>query len=687
MDIYAKNLQLLKRKIKISNSNGLHARPATKFAEIANKYTSEIRLKAKNKEVDGKSIIELLTLGAENGTEIVVSAKGSDAAEALDALEGLVKSKFEEEFMEIRKGIAVSPGVVIRNAFMFESEGYRIPRHIIKKDEVEGEIHRLEKAIEDSKREIHDLEQKVSENLSSEIGSIFGTHRMVLQDVRLKNEIIDKIKRANFTPEFAVSLALRVYIRKFQDIHDSYLAERVSDIFDIERRLLKNLLGEKREELKNLAEEVILVAHDLTPSQTASLDTEKVKGFATDAGGRTSHTAIVARALGIPAVVGLGTITADVFGGDTVIVDGNSGVVIVRPDDETLAAYQTRVKTIHVFEERLATELRDQPSTMGDGKHISIFGNIEFPKEVNINVRYGAEGIGLYRTEFLYLGAPKPPTEEEHLEAYATVVQELQDKPVIIRTLDLGADKFDYLDNRKEGNPFLGCRSIRYCFENPSIFKIQLRAILRVSAQGNVKILFPLISSLQELQRAKQMVWETMEELEKENVSFNKNIEMGVMLEVPSAVIIADLLAKECDFFSIGTNDLIQYSLAVDRNNERVAYLYCPVHPAILRLLKVAIKAAADNNIPIGICGQMGSEIEYTAPLIGMGLTEFSVAPATIIPEIKKIVRSITFEKAKEIAETACQFEDPEKTMAYLRKIAIDILPEVFDGQDRKSVV
>ncbi|MCC7210708.1 MAG: phosphoenolpyruvate--protein phosphotransferase [Candidatus Brocadia sp.] len=682
MDITTKNSQLLERKAKISNSNGMHARPATKFAEIANKYTSEIRLKAKNKEVDGKSIIELLTLGAENGTEIVICAKGTDAAEALDALEGLVKSKFEEEFMEIRKGIAVSPGVVIRNAFMFESEGYRIPRHIIRKDEVEDEIHRLEKAIEDSKREIHDLEQKVSENMSSEIGSIFGTHRMVLQDARLKNEILDKIRKANFTPEFAVSLALRVYIRKFQDIHDSYLAERVSDIFDIERRLLKNLLGEKREELKNLAEEVILVAHDLTPSQTASLDTGKVKGFATDVGGRTSHTAIVARALGIPAVVGLGTITSDVFGGDTVIIDGNSGIVIVRPDNETLAAYQTRVKSIHVFEEKLATELKDQPSTTADGKHISIFGNIEFPKEININVRYGAEGIGLYRTEFLYLGAPKPPTEEEHLEAYTTVVRELKDRPVIIRTLDLGADKFDYLDDRKEGNPFLGCRSIRYCFENPSIFKIQLRAILRASALGNVKILFPLISSLQELQRAKQMVWETMEELDKEQVVFNKNIDMGVMLEVPSAVIIADILAKECDFFSIGTNDLIQYSLAVDRNNERVAYLYCPVHPAILRLLKVAIKAAADNNIPIGICGQMGSEIEYTAPLIGMGLTEFSVAPATIIPEIKKIVRSITFQKAREIAETACQFEDPEKTIRYLRNIAFDILPEVFEGQN-----
>lgn len=678
MDIHSINCKLLERKVKISNSNGMHARPATKFAEIANKYTSEIRIKTKNKEVDGKSVIELLTLGAENDTEIVMSAKGVDAAEALDALEGLVKSKFEEEFMEIRKGIAVSPGVVIREAFMFESEGYRIPRHIIRKEEVDGEIYRLEKAIEDSKKEIQDLESRVSENLGSKIGSIFGTHRMVLQDVRLKNEIIDKIKKTNFTPEFAVSLALRVYIRKFQDVNDSYLAERVSDIFDVERRLLRNLLGEKREELKNLAQEVVLIAHDISPSQTASLDTEKVRGFATDVGGRTSHTAIVARALGIPAVVGLGTITTDIFGGDTVIVDGNRGIVIVRPDEETLLTYQSKVKSIHVFEEKLATELKDQPSTTRDGKHISIYGNIEFPKETHINTKYGAEGIGLYRTEFLYLGSPTPPTEEEHLEAYTSVVRELKEKPIIIRTLDLGADKFALSDDRKEGNPFLGCRSIRYCFENPSIFRIQLRAILRASAMGDVKILFPLISSLQELRRAKQMVWEVMKELDKEEIPFNKNIEMGIMIEVPSSVMIADTLAKECDFFSIGTNDLIQYSLAVDRNNERVAYLYCPVHPAILRLLKLAIKAAEENNIPVGICGEMGSEVEYAIPLIGLGITEFSVAPATIIPEIKKIIRSVTLEKAKEVAETACRFDDPEKTMNYLRNIAIEILPEAF---------
>ncbi len=678
MDMFVVNSKALERKVKISNSNGMHARPATKFAEIANKYSSEIHVKTKNKEVEGKSVIDLLTLGAENGTEIIINAKGVDAAEALDALEGLVKSKFEEEFMEVRKGIAVSPGVVIREAFMFESEGYRIPRHIIRKEEVESEIFRLEKAIEDSKKEIDDLEKKVSEDLGSEIGSIFGTHRMILQDARLRNEVIEKIKKVNFTPEFAVSLALRVYIRKFQDVNDTYLAERVSDIFDVERRLLRNLLGEKREELKNLVQEVVLVAHDLTPSQTASLDTEKVKGFATDVGGRTSHTAIVARALGIPAVVGLGTITTDVFGGDTVIVDGNHGIVIVRPDAETLATYQSKAKSIHVFEEKLATELKDQPSTMRDGRHIGIYGNIEFPKDISVNVKYGAEGIGLYRTEFLYLGSPRQPTEEEHLEAYTTVVRELKDKPVIIRTLDLGADKFTYGDDRKEGNPFLGCRSIRYCFENPSIFKIQLRAILRASALGNVKILFPLISSLQELRRAKQMVWETMEELDKEKIPFSRNINMGVMIEVPSSVMIADMLAKECDFFSIGTNDLIQYSLAVDRNNERVAYLYCPVHPAILRLLKIAIKAAADNNIPVGICGEMGSEVEYAVPLIGLGLTEFSVSPATIIPEIKKIVRSVTYEKAKEVADTVCQFDDPEKTINYLRNIAIEILPEAF---------
>lgn len=678
MDAYSTNSTLLERRIKISNSNGLHARPATKFAEIANKYDAEICVKAKGKMVDGKSVIDLLTLGAENGTEMHLNAKGSDAAEALDALEGLIKSKFEEESMEVKKGIAVSPGVVICTAFMFESEGYRIPRHVIRKDEVDGELVRLEKAFEDSKKEIHALVQKVSDDLGSSIGSIFSTHLMVLQDVRLKTDIIDKIRKTNFTPEFAVSLALRVYIRKFQDIKDTYLAERVSDIFDIERRLLRNLLGEKREELNNLTQEVVLIAHDLTPSQAALLDTDKVKGFATDVGGRTSHTAIVARALGLPAVVGLGTITNDVFGGDTVIIDGNKGIVIIRPDSEMLSMYQSTVKNIHVFEEQLATELKDKPSATRDGRHISIYGNIEFPREAIFNEKCGAEGIGLYRTEFLYLGSPHPPTEDEHFDAYSAVVREIKDKPVIVRTLDLGADKVKYGEDRKEGNPFLGCRSIRYCFKNPALFKTQLRAILRASALGNVKMLFPLISSLQELRLAKQMVWEVMKDLDKEKIPFNKDIDMGVMIEVPSSVMIADLLAKECDFFSIGTNDLIQYSLAVDRNNEHVAYLYCPVHPAILRFLKLAIKAAEENNIPIGICGEMGSELIYTVPLIGLGLTEFSVAPATVIPEIKKIVTSVTFEQAKEIADTAYQFDDPDKTIAYLTKIAREILPELF---------
>jgi len=438
-------------------------------------------------------------------------------------------------------------------------------------------------------------------------------------------------------------------------------------------------MGEKREELKNLSEEVVLITHDLRPSETASLDSKKIKGFATEVGGRTSHAAILARALGIPGVVGLGSITTEIYPGDTVIIDGNKGVVIIRPDENTINEYEEKEKTIHVFEAKLTQELQDQPAETPDGREIAVMGNIDFPKEIKTFLRYGASGVGLYRTEYLFLDTGKSPSEDHHLQAYLESLEHLNARPIVVRTVDLGADKFFNGTDYKEANPFLGCRSIRYCFEHPNIFNTQLKAILRASAlKKNIKILFPLISSLQEFRRAKEMVREAMDELDRRGQPFDENIPLGVMIEVPSSVMIADVLAKEADFFSIGTNDLVQYSLAIDRDNETVAKMYCPAHPAILRLLRMTIEAAEDNNISVSLCGEMGSELEYLVLLMGLGLTEFSVAPPTIIPALKKIIRTITYERAREVAEEVSGFTDPEKSVRYLREITKEILPEAF---------
>ncbi|MCR4291044.1 MAG: phosphoenolpyruvate--protein phosphotransferase [Candidatus Scalindua sp.] len=670
---------LIERRTNIINTNGLHARPATRFAEMANKFSSEIFVKTENKEeVNGKSIIDLLTLGAKRGTELLITADGEDNELALDALVGLVNDGFNEDSMETRKGIAVSPGVVIKDAFILESEGYRIPRHLIKEGEIPKEISRLKEATTAAWKEIEKLEERVSENLGSQIASIFATHKLMLQDKLLLREFSKKVEQHKFSAEYAVTLVLRVYIKKFESVDDPYLSARVGDIYDIEKRLLRNLLGEKREELKNLTKEVVVIAHDLSPSQIASLDTTKVRGFVTDLGSRNSHAAIVARALGIPAVVGLGTATVDVFGGDRVIIDGNRGDVIVRPNETIIKEYQLIEKDFHVFGEKLTSELKDLPAVTLDGREISILGNIEFPRDIGPSLNQGATGIGLYRTEFLFLGSNETPTEEEHFKAYSQSVQELGDKPLIIRTVDLGGDKFFPANSNTELNPFLGCRSIRYCLEHPDIFKPQLRAILRVSALGNAKIMFPLISSLQELRKAKDIVKEVMEDLNQKGIDFDEKIEIGIMIEVPSAAMVAGDLAKEVDFFSIGTNDLIQYTMAVDRGNEKVAHLYSPAHPAILKLLKMTITAAEENNIRIGICGEMGGEIEYTILLLGLGLREFSVAPAMIIPEVKKIIRSVTYERAKEAAETVCSYNDPAKTIEYLRNIVREIIPELI---------
>jgi len=575
-----------------------------------------------------------------------------------------------------RYGIGASPGVATGPAFVLDSEGVRIHRRSIRAEDIPHELDRFEAALEKAKAEIEDTQRMVAEKLGDDYADIFGVHKRILEDKRLKERIWRFVKDKLCTVEYAVSRTLRDYSRAFKDIQDHYLAQRVTDINDIEHRLLRALLGQKQETLSHLAEPVIVVARDLRPSQTASFDCNKILGILTGAGGRTSHSAIVARALEIPAVVGVGDLVQEISGSDTVIVDGSEGLVIVDPDEQTRVEFEERARHISLFEARLLSELKDLPAETLDGRKISLLANIEFPHEVSFALDHGAEGIGLYRTEFLYVNSKQAPTEREQYEVYADTIKQLRGRPIVIRTLDIGGDKF--WSGAKERNPFLGCRSIRFCLRHVNVFKTQIRAILRASVLGNVSLMFPLITSLEELLQAKIVLEEVKDELRRQGEKFDEDIRLGIMIEVPSAALTADLLAPEVDFFSIGTNDLVQYALAVDRNNERVAHLFSPVHPAILRLIKGVIDAAEENGIGVAMCGEMSGEIAFVMLLVGLGVRELSMSPM-VIPDVKKVIRSITYERAKKVAAEACSFKNAAETLDYLKKKSREVFPE-FGG-------
>ena len=578
--------------------------------------------------------------------------------------------------MEVKKGIPVSAGFVVGEAFVMDAEEVRISRHFIDSSQAQAEIARFEDSLAKASAEIETLQNEAAATIGSEFTSIFDFHKAILADKQLRKEVKDKIVNNKFTAEYAVSQILRKHAKSMASMENEVFKQRVADIYDIERRILRNLLGARYEQLKSMADEVIVIASDLTPSQTASLDKTKVKGFATDAGGRTSHTAIVARAVGIPAVVGVGTLTSDVSGGDIVVIDGTNGLVIINPDERTLAKYRALEADFISFKTRLA-EVKDLPAETIDGAEVEIYANIGFPEEVESALSAGARGIGLYRTEFLFTGESVRYDEESQFRAYMDVVRKMGDMPVVIRTLDLGADKApESLSQHPEANPFLGCRSIRYCLEKVDVFKTQLRAILRASAFGNIKIMLPMISSVEEVRRAKQVLADAMDELRERDLSFNEKVSLGIMIEAPSAALTADILAKEVDFFSIGTNDLIQYSLAVDRGNERVAPLYQPAHPAILRLVKQVIDTGHTYRIPVAMCGEMSAEVLYTILLLGIGLRAFSVTPVNI-REVKKVIRSVTMKEAVEVANTALELTESKTTESFLREKTHRIVPQL----------
>lgn len=579
--------------------------------------------------------------------------------------------------MEIKQGLAVSPGLAIAPVVVLDTQEYSISKRRVSPGDAPYELELLHKSIDRSIQEITDLRDQVAEKHGQETASIFDFHLAILSDTQVRRRMEQFTLEDHFTAAYSVSLEMRRHVQDFLDINDQYFSERVKDVYDVERRLLRHLLGGRQEDLAHLDEDVIVVAHDLTPSQTAGLDRQHVLAFASDVGGTTSHTAIVARALGIPAVVGVNDITACVSGGDTVIVDGNRGVVIVNPDEQTLLHVRQQQQEFIRIEHDLAG-LKNYPAVTKDDEKLVLLANIEFPHEVQECLANGAEGIGLYRSEFLYLGQEREPTEEEHYEAYSSVLKAAGKMPVVIRTLDLGADKYTQARSREpERNPFLGCRSIRFCLQNLDLFKRQLRAILRASVLGNARMMFPLITNVMELRQAKMILNDVKEDLEEEEIEFSRNMPLGVMIETPAAALKIPSLAREVDFFSIGTNDLIQYTLAVDRTNERVAGLFSPADPAVIRLIRDVIRQSHRLGIDVSLCGEMAGQPEYTLLLLGLGLKTFSMR-AKAIPEIKKIIRSVTIKHARTVARRVMRFETDRQILNYLKEEARKVLPGFF---------
>ena len=578
--------------------------------------------------------------------------------------------------MERLQGIAVSPGVAIGEALVMDNEGFRIPRRFLPRDAVEDEMERLDRAIQSAAAEIERNRDRVSEQLGDQYAAIFSAHLQMLNDRRLRSELEEMIRQRHYSPEYSVSRALRRYAKVFQSLEGNYLPERATDIFDIEERLLRHLTGRRREELAHLNSEVLILAHNMTPSETANLNPKFVRGFVTEVGGPGSHTAIVAEGLGIPAVVGIGPFLTDVSGGETVIIDGDQGLVILHPDEETLAHYRYEVVQHRSLAVKLET-LRKLPAETTDGVRIQLLGNIEFLYELEQCQQRGGDGIGLYRTEFLFLAGDEEPTEDEQYTAYAAVAEAMKGQPVVMRTIDLGADKLASMPfPDDERNPCLGLRSTRLALRHIGLFRTQLRAILRATLSGELQIMFPLISTLLELRQAKMALADAMEDLEEDSIKFQRNVRVGMMVEVPSAVMMMDRFVHEVDFFSIGTNDLIQYALAVDRNNKDVANLYTGSDPAIIRLIEMAVSTANQHEVPISMCGQMCGNPIYTMLLLGLGLRSLSVTPA-VIPEIKQVCRSVSMTDCNRVAERAMQLESARDVRTYLKEELSKILPEI----------
>lgn len=574
------------------------------------------------------------------------------------------------------KGVGVSPGIAIGRAVIVEkrvSAVYRVP---IREEEVASEITRFLESLEKTRDELHDLKLKVSRSMGDEYASIFEAHAMIVGDASFSDKVTQKIELEQVNAEWALAEVQEELQARFASFDDDYLRERVADVKDVAERVLVNLMGIAHHDLSEIKHDVVIIADDLTPSDTVHFNRRPIVGFATEVGGRTSHTSIIAKSLFMPAVIGVPRLTKIVDNDEMVIVDGYEGTVVVNPTPAMLSEYRTR-ESRHEEAEKKLLENRDLAAVTKDHHRISLQANIELVEELDDAKKFGAEGIGLYRSEFLYIStAPYLPTEEEHFNVYRKLAEATAPNWCVIRTFDLGGKKLAReVMGSKEENPVLGLRGLRLCMQHRDMFKTQLRALLRASAFGKIKIMFPLVSGVQELRQVKTLVREIRLELDAEGIAYNHEIQIGIMIEVPSAAVIADLLATEADFFAIGTNDLIQYSLAIDRGNENVSYLYEPLHPALLRLIKFVIDAGKRAGIPVSMCGEMASDPIYSMVLLGLGLEVYSMNPSSI-PVVKNVIRSVRYKDLKRIAEAALQKKTAQEIEEYIIESVAMRFPE-----------
>ncbi|MEM8669218.1 MAG: phosphoenolpyruvate--protein phosphotransferase [Planctomycetota bacterium] len=575
------------------------------------------------------------------------------------------------------QGIPVSPGVAIGPALVLDADGYRIPRTILAAEEATSEYGRLRDAVDAVSKHLEANRLETAAVAGEDTGDIFAAQLQMLHDPRLQGELRRRIQKEHQSAAYAVNRVLHNYAAAMRKVGNPLLADRAEDVLDIEKQLLLELGAVTRQPLSDLSEPVVVLSHNLSPSETANLDRRYVQGFCTEIGGAGGHTAIVAKGLELPAVVGIGQFLDNVGESDRVIVDGDRGKVIISPDEETLTSYRERIERRQSLSLRLA-ELRDLPAETADGIRVRLSANIEFPHETATCLDRGADGIGLYRTEFLYLASQVEPSEEDHYQAYSKVVREMNGRPVVIRTLDLGADKMGHRPlAEQEYNPFLGLRSIRLSLRNLDLFRPQLRAILRAAVHGDIRVMFPLITTIGELRQARMLMKVVAEDLADEGIEFRSDIPVGMMVEVPAAVVMLEHFVKEVEFLSIGTNDLAQYTLAVDRSNEYVADLYQSSDPSVLRLIQQCVRVANESETPLAVCGEMSSNPGRALLLIGMGVRNLSVPPLAL-PRVKKAIRSVSIGQCQEIAERVMTLEAARDVDLYLLDRLGAFVPELI---------